>query len=253
MIGILALILFVLLLVVGGERGAIAVMTLVGNIAVLSLLIFLMAWGYSPILLAFLACIAISYITLFKQNGKNMKTKAAFRATLFVMGGLSLIIFFTMWISKGGGLNEIQAIQEDVLLYYNVDIHTNMLHVAVCMVLLSTMGAVTDTALAVSSSVYEVFIHNPQLSAAEMFHSGMQIGREIIGTTINTLLFAYFGESILLFAYLKAGKFTLETILNSKFLFQGTAILLFGAIACLAAVPVTAWCISRFIGEEKTS
>lgn len=251
MTGILGLILFVLLLIVGGERGAIAVMALVGNIAVLALLVFLMSGGHSPLLLTFLACIAISYITLFKQNGNNLKTKAAFNATLIVMGALVIVIFITVWASKAGGLNEIQAIQEDVMFYYSVDIDTNMMHVAVCMVLLSTMGAVTDTALAVSSSVYEVYSHNPGLSVRELFHSGMQIGREIIGTTINTLLFAYLGESMLLFAYLKTGKFTLETIINSKFLFEGTAVMLFGGIACLGAVPVTAVCISRMLEKKN--
>ena len=50
MIAILALILFVLLLAVGGERGAVSVMALAGNIIVLSLTVLLLASGW-PILL----------------------------------------------------------------------------------------------------------------------------------------------------------------------------------------------------------
>lgn len=33
-----------------------------------------------------------------------------------------------------------------------------------------------------------------------MIKSGMHIGSEVIGTTVNTLLFAYLGESLLLFS-----------------------------------------------------
>lgn len=249
MIGILALILFVLLLVIGGERGAISIMALVGNIAVLWIAIILMAKGFSPLVITILAGAAISYITLVKQNGKNIKTGAAFLAASAVMLALLLAIYLMIWDSKSGGLNEIQAIQDDML-YYNVDIHISMLQVAVCMGLLSTLGAVLDTALAVTSSVYEVGGHRPDLSRKELFHSGIQIGKEIIGTTVNTLLFAYLGESILLFSYIKIGKYTFETVINSKFLFQNASIMLFGAIACAVTVPVAAICISYFVKEE---
>ncbi|MGC4019491.1 MAG: YibE/F family protein [Muricomes sp.] len=244
MTGILALILFVLILVVGGDRGAVSVMALTGNIAILSLATMLLAGGHSPLLITFLAGGIISYITLIKQNGKNAKTVSAFLATAIVMLGLIAVIYVVVWSSESGGLNEIQAIQEDVMYYYNVDIHINMIHIAACICLLSTLGAVLDTTLAVTSSAYEVAVHNPEMSRGELYHLGLQIGKEIIGTTVNTLLFAYLGESILLFAYLKIGKFTLETIINSKFLFQGVSVMLFGGIACLLAVPTAAACIA---------
>ena len=75
MIAILAIILFVLMLVVGGERGATSIMALAGNIIVLAFTIILLASGYSPFLILFLATVAISCISLFGQNGKNVKTK----------------------------------------------------------------------------------------------------------------------------------------------------------------------------------
>ena len=225
MLAILALILFILILAVGGDRGAVSVMALTGNIAVLSLSVFLLAGGHSPLIITILAGGVISYITLIKQNGKNVKTEAAFLATAIVMLILLFGVYGVIWDSKSGGLNEIQAMQEDVMYYYNVDIHINMLHIAVCICLLSTLGAVLDTTLSITSSVYEVAAHRKDLSRKELCHSGLQIGREIIGTTINTLLFAYLGESMLLFAYLKTGKFTLATIINSKFLFQDVAVM----------------------------
>ena len=92
------------------------------------------------------------------------------------------------------------------------------------MIILSTLGAVLDMALTVTTSVYEVSIHKPEMKLTELVESGMQIGREVIGTTVNTLLFAYLGESLLLFSYLKMQDYTLETLLNSKILFQNLCI-----------------------------
>ena len=49
MIWFLALILFVLLITVGGERGASAVLALCGNIGVLALTVLLLASGKPPL------------------------------------------------------------------------------------------------------------------------------------------------------------------------------------------------------------
>lgn len=250
MIGILALVLFVLLLVVGGERGALAILTLVGNVLVLAVAIALFASGFPPILLTFLAGALISYIALIKQNGKNVKTKAAFLATAAVMLLLLPIVYLVVYGAAGGGLNEIQAMQEDVMYYYNTDLRINMLHIAICVNLLSVLGAVLDTTLAITSSVYEVASHRPNLAGRELFFSGMQIGKDIIGTTINTLLFAYMGGSMLLFAYIRTGKYTVETVLNSRFLFQDLAVMLFGGIACLMAVPISAAYVAHRITKD---
>lgn len=145
----------------------------------------------------------------------------------------------------------IQAIQEDIQFYYNVDIGIPMQQIATGIVILSALGAIMDTALSVTSAVYEVSVHRPRLTKREYVKSGMQVGKDIIGTTANTLLFAYFWEALMLFAYLINGKYNCEFILNSKFLFQGLAMMAAGMIACLLAVPVSAYAIATVIGKKE--
>lgn len=251
MTGILVLILFLLMVAVGGERGAIAVLVFCGNVLVLVGTIILLAKGYPIFLTVFLAAVIISYISLMKQNGKNVKTFAAFVAVTGIMFVLSVIIYLLIWKAQGGGLNEIQSMQEDIMYFYNADIHINMMQIAVSVTILSALGAAIDTALSVTSAVYEVKQHRPELSPKELFASGMQVGKEIIGTTVNTLLFVYLGDSMLLFAYLKKGGYTIETIVNSRFLFQELSVMLFGAIACVLIVPLAAYCVSHTLSDKK--
>lgn len=71
--------------------------------------------------------------------------------------------------------------------------------------------------------------------------------RQRKGTTVNTLLFAYLGESLLLFSYLKMQDYTLETLLNSKILFQNCVSMIFGAIACVVVMPVAAVLVGKRI------
>ena len=252
MILVLVLVLCIFLFFVGGERGAIVVTTLAGNVCVLAVTIILLANGMPIFPIIFLATILISYITLIQQNGKNQKTEIAFGATGIVILLLLAAIFLLLWDARSGGLNEIQAIQVDVMYYYNTNLHINLLQITVCMVLLSTLGAVLDTALSITPSLYEVILHKPDMSRREIYHSGLQIGKDIIVTTVNTLFFAYLGDSLLLFFYLKNVKYTAEVILNSKMLFQGVSAMLFSAIACLLTVPVaSAGCMLFLKKEEK--
>ena len=251
MIGVLALVLFLLLILIGGDRGAIAVLALCGNITVLVFTVILLANGAPPFLVIFAATLSISYITLLKQNGNNLKTRSALLSVALIMFALSICIYLGVWKTGSGGLNEIQMIQEDVQLYYTMDIDIHMQQIAAGVVILSALGAVMDTALSVTSAVYEGALRKSGLDRREYFRSGLQVGKDIIGTTVNTLLFAYFGESMMMFAYLQQGKYNLEMVLNSKFLFQGLAMMFVGIIACLLVVPLSAWTVSQMLTKEE--
>jgi len=254
MILFLTLVLLFLMITIGGERGAVSIMALAGNIIILFFSVILMSAGFPALLLILAAGAGVCYNSLFYQNGNNVKTRAAFLATLFVMLILFIPIFAITWRTGSYGLNELQLSEDDFMYYYSTDIHINMLHVAVFVSVFSTLGAVIDTALSVTSSVYEVWTHKNSLVEKELTSTGYQVGKEIIGTTVNTLLFAYLGGSILLFSYVQTQKYSLEIILNSRFLFQDVAIMLFGAIACLVAVPVSIKCIIwqiRYINPDK--
>lgn len=243
MILFLVLVLIFLMILIGGERGAVSVMTLAGNIIILLFSIILMANGFPPLLLVVAAGAGVCYNSLFYQNGNNPKTRAAFAATVLVMLLLFIPLYVIIWRTGNYGLNELQISEDDFMYYYSTDIHINMLHVGIFVMGFSTLGAVIDTALSVTSSVYEVWIHKKSLTARELTASGYQVGKEIIGTTVNTLLFTYLGGAILLFSYVQTQQYPLEIILNSKFLFQDMAIMLLCAVSCLIAVPVSIKCI----------
>ena len=246
MLMILGMILLCLIVIIGGDRGVISLISLIGNMLLLSLAIWLMAAGAPVLLVTIGAGMVISCVTLFYQNDTNVKTKSAFAAVAITMTVLFFFIYMVVWRSEAGGLNEIQAVEDDVL-YYNMNLDISMRNVATAVIILSTLGAVLDMALTVTTSVYEVSIHKPEIKLTELVESGMQIGREVIGTTVNTLLFAYLGESLLLFSYLKMQDYTLETLLNSKILFQNCVSMIFGAIACVVVMPVAAVLVGKRI------
>ena len=103
----LGLILLILIMVVGGDRGVVSLIALCGNLLILSLAIWLMASGVPVLLVTVCVGVVISCITLFYQNGRNGKTWSAFLATMITM----LLLFF--FISLYG------EVRREVLTRYN--------------------------------------------------------------------------------------------------------------------------------------
>ena len=239
MIKMMAVCLVVLLIVIGGERGAITLISLIFNMVILGLSIALMSWGFNPLLVTFFCCILINCSTLFYQNGKNAKTIASFISVTAVMLILFIVVYRICYDANMQGINEI--IQgEDQIQGLSPAIHINMASIAVSIVIIGLIGAAMDTSIAVSSAVYEVYKNNRDQSILSLYHSGMAIGRDILGTMVNTLYFAYIGEGMTLFIFLKNYDYSLAKMINSKAFFQGFASVAICSIGCTLIIPITA-------------
>lgn len=260
MIIALAVILAILLYAVGGERGILTFLTLCWNIAVLSLSIIMISWGWEPITITFLSCLLICSATLFYQNGRNAKTFSAFWSVILILVLLVLPAYFLGLNSHIQGLNELM-LREDEIMGLTPNININIVKIAVSMMITGLIGAATDTSMAISSAVYEVFRNNRQLSPGELFQSGIHIGRDVLGTTVNTLYFACIGESMMMFLLFKSYHYSFWRLINSKAFFQEFTDIMFSCLACILVIPlsaaVTSWVLKRpekfrrFLDEDE--
>ena len=128
MIIFLALVLIILMILIGGERGAVSLMTLAGNIVILFISILLMSIGFPALLLILAAGAGVCYNSLFYQNGNNPKTRAAFLATLLVMLLLFIPIYLIIWRSGSYDVLEMsgsRAVWKEVLAVYSVKTNTD--------------------------------------------------------------------------------------------------------------------------------
>ena len=64
--------------------------------------------------------------------------------------------------------------------------------------LIGLLGVAVDGAIEVSSSMEEIRRANPNMSSWQLASSGMNVGTDILGTMVNTLVFAYIGVRLLL-------------------------------------------------------
>lgn len=245
---ILAAILFILMKLIGKEKGVKSFFSLLVNFLILFIAILLIAHNLNPIPITIGACLLVSYITLFYINGKQKKTIAAFLSTLITLGILFLFIYFIASVSRIQGFSEEEF--EEISLY-SLTIGTDFTKLVISTIIMSLIGAIMDTAISISSSMNEVFIHNPFLTRRKLFESGLTISRDILGTTTNTLYFAFVGEYMALILWLKDLHYSFGAIINSKVFCSEIISILCSGLGVTLIIPITAGITSYILVSMK--
>lgn len=249
---LLAVILFVLMVLVGGRQGIRSFLSLFLNFGVLFVTIFLMTNPKnSPIILTFIACTVISCISLFYINKTNSKTITAFISTMVTIGVLLLFITFVTEKSMIQGFGEESTEEISIFSLY---IGVNFVQIGASVIIMSTIGAIMDVAISIATSMHEIFYRNPSISRKKLFTAGLSIGRDILGTDTNTLFFAFFGGYLSLLIWFKDLSYSIGEIINSKVFSAEMTTIFCAGIGIAWIIPIAA-CINAFYlirTREKT-
>lgn len=118
-------------------------------------------------------------------------------------------------------------------------------------IIISALGATMDVGMSIASTIQELHDRNPQLSAKELFVSGIRVGRDMMGTMTNTLIFAYVGGSLSTLVVNYAYDLSYRQVMNSYVL--GIEIMqgLSGSLGVVLTVPVTAAIAAFLTGRKK--
>ena len=241
---ILLLILFLLMIYVGGKRGIKLFISLFFNFLILMLVFYFIAIGINPIVVSLIGCFIISNIVLYFVNGKNLKTRCSMKSIVIVLAILLVLIFVMTNITRIAGFG-VESYEEINMFSYDVKI--DFTDVSIALILIGLIGAMIDSSVAISSALYEVYDNNKNLSKKELFLSGLTIGKDILGTTTNTLLFAFLGEFMTLLIWFKSGGYSFSEIFNSKTFCAEFIKIMFSGIGCILVIPITSYITSNNI------
>ncbi|WP_210140611.1 YibE/F family protein [Staphylococcus sp. GDX8P107P-1] len=247
-ITLLGLILFILMSIFGGKKGLISYLTLFLNFVILFISIILIIFGVPIYLVTLIFCIVIAACNLFVLNSYNIKTKAAFYATIVTTVILIAAIYLSVSI---GHLQGFTTEQQDETYIFSMNIGIDMVKFMVFTIVLAVIAAVIDLAITISSPMYELSETNPNLTQKELFHSGMRVGREILATSANTIYLAYFGGQLTLFFWFFKLNYSFGHIINSKIFAQEFISIILGGIAVAISIPITAWLTALLIKNQK--
>ena len=237
-----------LVVVIARKNGLKALFALIVTVAfIVKIFIPAVFNGYNPILFAVITAVFSSLVTIYFTVGMNKKF---FVSLLGVIGGVVaagiLSYIFTYRMRLNGYLDP------ELLSSASILKNINLKEVIPAGVIIGSLGAVMDVAVSIASSINELHITDPNMSQKAMFKSVINIGTDIIGTMINTLILAYIASSVftLLLVYAQVGEYPIIRFLN----FQDIAVEIMrsvcGSIGILVCVPLTAY-IGTLIYKPK--
>ena len=108
-------------------------------------------------------------------------------------------------------------------------------------VVLGSLGAIDDVTVTQASTVWELRAANPRMPRAQLFRSGMRVGRDHVASTVNTLLLAYAGAAMPLLLFLVLAGQSFGTSINSEIVAIEVVRTLVGSVGLVMAVPLTTW------------
>lgn len=246
MIVMLSAILFVLMLAIGGTRGLSSFVSLMINFMVLALIIYMVALGANAILTTVIGCLIITALTLLLNVGINLKSLSSLLSVMLV---LLVIGIYSGFLVSSTGIGGFSKPEFTDIVMFNLNVGINMADVAVAVILLKLLGAMIDTSVAISSFLNESVRHNPHQSKSHLFHSAMNVGRDILGTTTNTLYFAFLGSFMMLFVWFSLEGYTFAMVVNSKILTRELIRIVSSGLGCVLVIPITG-AISTFLFKK---
>lgn len=246
---LLAIILFVLMVVIGGKKGARSFISLFLNFLVVMFAVWIMTDPHvNPIILTIIACTIISSINLFYINQVNSKTITAFIATIVT---IIILIIFIYIITKKAMIQGFGEEEIDEISIFSLNLGVDFVKVGAAVIIMSTIGAITDVSISITSPMREVFRHHPNISQKDLFFSGLTIGRDILGSNTNTLFFAFIGGYMGLLLWFKDLSYSFGQIANSK-VFSAEMITIFCAgIGIALVVPIAAWINAFYLVKRR--
>ena len=200
-LAIVIIIFCIFTVLIGGKTGLKSLIGLLFTILCLFTILIPMLLKCAPTLPAtFLMCSYIALVSFVILGGVHRKTISAFLGTF---AGTALAMIFGLIAQYASRINGLRISDVEPLLQLRQSgTPIGLSGLLVAGIIISALGAVMDVSMSISSALEEVHQANPELTARQLFRSGMNIGRDMAGTMTNTLILAFLGSGFTLIIYL---------------------------------------------------
>ena len=235
-LGVAVAIFLLLMLLVGGEKGFYATLALAFSLVfLLKITVPVIYSGGSPILAGLAMVLVSTAVTVFLIYGLSPRGVLGIGVVLageFVSCGLFLLFSLLLHLSgfkSGDAENLLVAAQNTGL---------NISTVLFAATMIASLGAVMDVAVSLLSALWEVRLADPDITGRGLWRAGLRMGRDMIGTMSNTLIFAFAGGSLTTLLVLMTYGTDPVQLLHSDYIALELAHGLCGTCAVILTVPL---------------
>ncbi len=247
---VLGAVFFLFLLLFGRGKGLNTIISLVLTcVAIFGVFIPSILTGHNIYLWSMMISLYVIVMTLMIVNGPDKKSLAAIVGCL---GGIFssgvLVILMDYFLRLTGMVDE----DSTFLLLFNPDKPIDLKAIIFAAIIIGALGAIMDVAMSISSALFELFENVSDMSFQSVYRSGINIGRDIMGTMSNTLILAYIGSSLSVVLLLIAYNYSMVALLNREMIIVEMLQALIGSIGILFTIPLTSIvCAFLFTSRHK--
>lgn len=229
------------IVLVGGKKGIKAIIGLLITIVLIYFILVKRIFaGDNAIITAIITAMLIIGGTFLVIGGMSKKILTAAIGTLGGVMTAGLTALFFNNLAKMSG-----ACEDAIQLSINMStINFNFRDLLFVGIIISALGACMDVGMSIASSLDEIKMKNPDITWKELLKSGMNIGRDVIGTMTNTLILAYVGGSLTLILLFMACNMGFTEILNKETIAEQVIAAIAGSIGVVYTVPITSFVYS---------
>lgn len=204
---------FVLIVIgIGGRKGISSIAGLLFTmLCIFFLFLPLIYKGVSPIFAAIFVVAVTTVVTMIFIDGISKKTICAMLGTIFgvVVAGIFAWIFGKVADIGGYNVSDVEN-----LIYVEEMTKMKVGELLFAGILIAALGAVMDVAMSIASTLNELISNKPDMTCSSLFCSGMNVGRDMMGTMSNTLILAFTGGSINTLVFIYAYDYSYLQIIN---------------------------------------
>jgi len=235
---ILGGIFLVLVILFGRAKGMNAIVSLALTcLAVFLVFIPAILAGRNIYMTTIIVCLFSIVSTLLIVIGPNKKS---FSAMLGCFGGVMLAGILMLIMDGALNLTGVIDQESQVLLMLPTENPINLRAIIFAGVILGAVGAIMDVAMTISSSLWEVQEVGGLSNFRSIVKSGINIGRDILGTMLNTLILAYIGSSLSLILVIVVHTTSYAELFNMELIIVELVRALIGAFGMFLTIPLTA-------------
>lgn len=223
-------------LVVAGKKGMASLLGMAYSFLIIFKFVLpQISSGQNPIMVAIIGGTMIVPITFYISHGFNRKTHAAVFGTVIALFITGLLSHYSIeWAHLTGYASEDANFLEIVS---NGSVNVKGLLLAG--IIVGLFGILDDITISQAAIVQAIREESPHLSFAQLYMKSMKVGKDHIGSLINTLVLVYAGAALPFMLLITQNAESFMTTVNYEIIAEEIVRTLTASIGLILAVPIT--------------
>jgi uncharacterized membrane protein len=228
--------LFVLVVLVFARwRGALSLVGLAISLAIVLLFIVpAILDGKSALLVALVGAFAVAYTTIPLAHGWGPKSLAA------LLGSLASLLLTALLAVLFTNLTHLTGLSSEEAIFLQIGAaNVSLQGLLLAGIIIGALGVLDDVTISQASTVMALRRANPALNLRRLSGLALDVGRDHVSATVNTLVLAYVGASLPILLLFSATDLGVSDALNLEVVAKEVVATLVGSIGLITAVPIT--------------